>query len=133
MKQRALTAANLFKDEPMLLGYDLANEPYYWDIEKLTTTDGKSLGSVYPYSGNFGAYGEYAKMDLSGLHWSTFPQINGPLPVPKNESQRLGFDSVNGIYSTFIQTMTEAIRKKDNVHPITVGYNTPYAVSYTHL
>ena len=126
LKQRALTAANLFKDEPMLLGYDLANEPYYWDIEKLTTTDGKSLGSVYPYSGNFGAYGEYAKMDLSGLHWSTFPQINGPLPVPKNESQRLGFDSVNGIYSTFIQTMTEAIREKDNVHPITVGYNTPY-------
>lgn len=126
LRERGRRISAVFKDDPMVLGYDLQNEPYYWDLNNVTDEAGIALADRYPFGGDFAEYAEYAGLDLSGESWSTFPRVNGPLPTPQNSRQNQGLKSVNGILNAFIQAMTDGIRENDSTHLITVGYNTPY-------
>lgn len=126
LKQKGRIISNVFKDDPMVLGYDLQNEPYYWDLNEVTDSSGTTLAKLYPNAGYFSEYADYAKLDLAGSSWSTYPRVNGPLPTPQNDRQKLGVESVNGILGAFIQAVTDGIRENDKTHLITVGYNTPY-------
>ena len=125
MQAEARRIAACLKDEPMVLGYDLQNEPYWWQLSRIRH-EGKTLGDMFPVPQN--GWRDYQR-SLNVWHedWtSTFPGLKGRLPVPTEARYRQAFDSVNSIYGTWIKWQIEAIRSEDKVHPITVGYNTIY-------
>jgi len=123
MQAEARRLAGLLKDEPVILGYDLQNEPYWWEIARVPC-DGTTLGDRFPAPK--GAWDEYFRsLNVCEGNWtSTFPGLQGLLPVPKDPRLRQAYDNVNAIMGTWIGWLIEAIRSEDSRHPITVGYNT---------
>ncbi len=123
MQAEARRVARLLKDEPALLGYDLQNEPYWWQLAQ-TPFRGTTLGERFPVPD--GAWAEYIRsLKVSESDWtSTFPGLEGPLPVPEDPRLRQAYENVNAILGTWIGWLVEAIRAEDAAHPITVGYNT---------
>ncbi len=123
MQAEARRMARLLKDEPALLGYDLQNEPYWWEIAQAPFR-GTALGEHFPVPG--GAWDEYIRsLEVSEADWTTtFPGLEGPLPLPADPRLRRAYENVNAIMGTWIGWLVEAIRAEDAAHPITVGYNT---------
>jgi len=123
MQDEARRFAKLLKDEPMLLGYDLQNEPYAWELSRAPFDD-TTLAERFPVPK--GAWQEYfLSLKVCEGHWtSTFPGLEGKLSVPEEPRLRQAYESTNALLAAWIGWLTEAIRSEDPTHPITVGYNT---------
>jgi len=123
MQAEARRFAALLKDEPVVLGYDLQNEPYWWEIAR-APGDGTTLGERF--SVPKGAWDDYFRsLKACEGHWtSTFPGLQGRLPIPDDPRLRQAYDNTNAIMGAWIGWLIEAIRSADSKHPITVGYNT---------
>ncbi len=123
MQEEARRVARLLKDESVVLGYDLQNEPYWWEIAR-APFDNTTLSERFPVPKS--AWTDYFRsLNVCEGNWtSTFPGLEGTLPVPKERRLRQGYENVNAIMGTWIGWLVEAIRAEDQIHPITVGYNT---------
>jgi len=123
MQTEARRLAALLKDEPVILGYDLQNEPYWWKLAK-APVDNTTLGKRFPIPK--GAWDEYFRsINVCEGNWtSTFPGLAGALPIPEDARLRRAYDAANAIMGAWIGWLVEAIRTEDITHPITVGYNT---------
>jgi len=123
MQAEAKRLGRLLKDETVILGYDLQNEPYHWEIER-SPFDGTTLAKRFPVpKGGWGDYFQSLKV-CEGNWSSTFPGLKGRLPVPEDPRLRQTYDNVNATMGTWIGWLVEAIRSEDKSHAITVGYNT---------
>ena len=125
LASEARRKAALLKDEPMMLGYDLDNEPYWWELARLTL-QGQKLSARYPVPKD--AWKEYQhSLALAPADWTTtFPGLERQLPEPQKETWRQAFESVSGIFGAWTDALANGIRAEDKVHPISVGYNTVY-------
>lgn len=122
MQEEARRTARLLKDENAVLGYDLQNEPYWWELGN--ARDGEqTLRQRFPVDGE--AWKRYeATLGLEVSGWtSTFPGLQGPLAEPEDPAMRQAWENVNRIVGTWIGWQIEAIREIDPERPITVGYN----------
>lgn len=119
----ARRVAGFFADEPMLLGYDLQNEPYAYRLAQIRDGD-TSLGERYPLWQRWGEYERWADLQTTG-NFTSFPGVNGPLP--RDEQWGPVLDATSGIFSDWIRWQVEAIRGVDATHAITVGYNCVFA------
>lgn len=117
------------KDETFLLGYDLQNEPYPWELAKIKA-DNMTLGEKWKHAETKAGFKEYAEAANLGLkeYFSTFYTVPNGLPPPANDVQKLGFAAVNGIIGDWVNWQVEEIRKIDPTHPVSVGYNTVYGL-----
>lgn len=123
LQARAREAATAFADEPMLLGYDLQNEPYLYLVARVK--DGaQALGDKYPLWKRWSEYEQAAKLGTSG-HFTAFPGVTGPL-APEGEWAPVVRDA-SQVFGDWIRWQVEAIRSVDLSHPITVGYNSVFA------
>lgn len=118
--------AALLRDEPMMLGYDLDNEPYWWELSRLTS-QGQKLGDRHPVPAD--AWKPYQRsLSLAPADWTTtFPGLSRPLPEPQDAAWRQAYQGVSGIYGEWVDALSAGIRAEDKGHPISVGYNTVYA------
>lgn len=122
MQEEARRTARLLKDENAVLGYDLQNEPYWWELG--TARDGEqTLRQRFPVENkDWKRYEATLGLEVSG--WtSTFPGLQGPLAAPEDPAMRQAWENVNRIVGTWIGWQIEAIREIDSERPITVGYN----------
>jgi len=124
IRKRAHDIAGLFKDEPMLLGYDLQNEPNDGALAGLKV-DGGTLGELYPGHGRWWAYVEWAGHDWREDFFD-FPWVKGKLPVPQDETLAKGLEQTDGLFRTWIGWYIDAIREVDKTHFTTIGHNTVY-------
>jgi len=122
---RARLVAEAFKDEPMVLGYDLQNEPYAHKLADIKGDDGVSLGERYPGWRQWEEFETWAGIHGPGNTFTAFPGITGPLTA--DEAHRRALDDTNGLFDDWIRWQVEAIREVDPHHPITVGYNSDFA------
>jgi hypothetical protein len=123
LQARAREVATAFADEPMLLGYDLQNEPYLYEVAKVK--DGpQTLGEKYPLWQRWGEYEKSANLGGSE-HFTSFPGVSGPL-APSAEWAPVVQDA-SSVFGDWIRWQVEAIRSVDRTHPITVGYNSVFA------
>ena len=121
---RAKTIARAFRDEPMLLGYDLQNEPYAYELAKIRD-GGVSLGEKHPAWAKWGEYEKWAGIHGPGETFTTFPGVTGPLQA--DEAHRAALADTDSIFGDWIRWQVEAIRAVDSNHGITVGYNSDFA------
>ncbi len=122
LEARARECAEAFKYEPMLLGYDLQNEPYTYKLAEIS--DGKmTLGEKYPLWKRWGEYEQWAGLQIAG-NFSSFPGVTGPLP--RNDEWGPVLDATDSIFREWITWQVDAIRAVDKTHPITVGYNSVF-------
>ena len=127
LKAKGAEVAELFKDEPMLLGYDLFNEPGVHQFAKLIDNSGEMLITKYPIP-DFSRYQEYANMALGNnrkyeAHFFSFPDVNSLLKPPSHDQRLLdSYNNANKIISTAISWVKEGVRSKDATSPVTVGF-----------
>ena len=126
LRDRAATVADAFKNEPMLLGYDLANEPSYLDLGKVKNSSGVALENLYPYP-YFDQYQKQFQMALGSnrtyeAEFFSFPNVKKKLAASSDANQTSSFNNVDNIMRTAIGWLKEGIRSKDTRHPVTVGY-----------
>jgi hypothetical protein len=116
---RSTQVAAAFHDEPMLLGYDLQNEPYTFKLAEVKD-GGQTLGERYPLWKRWGEYEGWAGLQMQG-NFTSFPGVRGPLPRDAEWGPVL--EATSGIFADWIRWQTEAIRAVDAAHPISVGFN----------
>ena len=123
LRERVRMVAEAFRDEPMVLGYDLQNEPYTYKVAEIVSDGGgKRLGERYPGWRKWEEYLKWAGLEVkTGNDFSTFPGLDGPLPV--NDEWREVFDDTNAIWDEWVRWQVEEIRGVDPNHFVTVGYN----------
>ena len=121
--ERSTQVAAAFRDEPMLLGYDLQNEPYAYKLAEVKD-GGQTLGERYPLWQRWGEYETWAGLQVSG-NFTSFPGVSGPLPRTAEWGPVL--DATAGLFGDWIRWQTEAIRAVDASHPIAVGFNSVFA------
>lgn len=122
LQERGKLCAEAFRDETMLLGYDLQNEPYTYKLAAIKDGE-QTLGDRHPLWKRWGEYEQWAGLQMAG-NFTSFPGVNGPLP--RNEQWGPVLDATDGIFSDWVRWQVEAIRSVDSTHPITVGYNTVF-------
>jgi hypothetical protein len=120
--ERSRSVAQAFHDEPMLLGYDLQNEPYPYKLAEVREGP-QTLGERYPLWRRWPEYATWAGLQTEG-HFTSFPGVRGPLPQDAQWEPVLA--ATSGIFADWIRWQTEAIRAVDTEHPITVGFNTVF-------
>jgi hypothetical protein len=123
LAERSTQVAQAFRDEPMLLGYDLQNEPYAYRLAEIRDGD-QTLGERYPLWRRWGEYEVWAGLQMAG-NFTSFPGLRGPLPRDGEWGPVL--NATSGLFADWIRWQTEAIRAVDVVHPISVGFNTIFA------
>lgn len=124
LEARCREVAAAFADEPMLLGYDLQNEPYAYKLVEIR--DGAAtLGERYPLWTRWPEYEAWAGL-RTGEGFTSFPGVTGPLPRDDQFGPLL--DATNGIFADWVRWQVDAIREVDPVHPISVGYNSVFGV-----
>jgi len=122
LQDRVRLVARAFRDEPMVIGYDLQNEPYTYKVARIAD-GGQKLGESYPKWAQWPDYMKWAGLEIkSGNDFSSFPNVNCPLPV--NDEWRGVFDDTNAIWENWVNWQVDAIREVDARHFITAGYNT---------
>jgi hypothetical protein len=121
--ERCRLCAEAFRNEPLLLGYDLQNEPYAYQLA-VVKDGGQTLGERYPLWKRWGEYERWAGLQMAG-NFTSFPGVTGPLPRDAEWGPVL--DATDGIFGDWIRWQVEAIRAVDKAHPISVGYNTVFA------
>jgi hypothetical protein len=121
--ERATRCAEAFRDEPMLLGYDLQNEPYAYQLVEIRD-GGETLGQRYPLWNRWAEYEQWAGLQMTD-NFTSFPGLRSRLPRSPDWNPVL--DATSGIFADWIRWQTEAIRAVDRIHPITVGFNTVFA------
>jgi hypothetical protein len=121
--ERCRQCAEAFKDEPMLLGYDLQNEPYAYKLAAIKDGE-QTLGERYPLWSRWADYERWAGLQVAG-NFTSFPGVKGPLP--RNDEWGPVLDATDSLFADWIRWQIEAIREVDQTHPITVGYNSVFA------
>ncbi len=124
--ENAGKVAQLYADEPMVLGYDLQNEPKIEALAGLKFDGAKSpVLKLHPeFEKNLPAFAKLwneATDPLTRGVPSTFPGLTGPLTVPDEWRELYG--ATNGTLDLWISKQIQAIRKYDKHHLISVGYN----------
>lgn len=124
--ENAAKLAQMYGDEPMVLGYDLQNEPKPDVLAGLKYDGGKSpILKLRPqYEKSLAAFAKAwneATDSFTRGSASTFPGLTGSL-TPPDESRAL-YDAMNQTLDLWIRPQIEAIRKYDKHHFISVGYN----------
>ncbi|NCP30600.1 MAG: hypothetical protein GW867_11330 [Armatimonadetes bacterium] len=120
--KRSTQVATAFRDEPVLLGYDLQNEPYAYKVAEVKD-GGQTLGERSPLWKRWGDYERWAGLQMLG-NFTSFPGVGGPLPRDVEWGPVL--DATSGLFADWIGWQVEAIRAVDPGHPITVGFNTVF-------
>jgi hypothetical protein len=120
IREKVQKVARIWKDEPMVLAYDLVNEPYPWEMAGVELDDGQTIGTKFP--GNLGIYENWADPG----HYSLYQNLNGKLPVPKDPEIKKHYENINNVMETWLDIAIDAIREIDPETPITVGYNHYY-------
>ncbi|MCC7493107.1 MAG: hypothetical protein IT204_12190 [Fimbriimonadaceae bacterium] len=123
LEERCRQVAAAFRDEPMVLGYDLQNEPYAFRLADLKDGE-QSLGQRYPLWRRWDEYTTWAGLQMEG-NFTSFPGVRGPLPRDAEHGPLL--DATSGIFQDWIAWQIAAIRAVDPTHPISVGFNTIFA------
>ncbi len=129
LQERATKMALAFKDEPVLLAFDLKNEPYFWEMAAEWTDaashikmgDGKP--ACPPNELGWAPYLSWAGI-FSHPFCSSLPGLRGPLPYPTEPNQQNAFEYANQIYADMIHWAGDPIRAALPGVPLTVGYNT---------
>ena len=67
--------------EILVAGYDLGNEPYYWELAELQVNSTTKLKDVYPYNSRKYSFGDYLDWLNPGFG-SVFQNVDGSLQVP---------------------------------------------------
>jgi hypothetical protein len=118
--------AEMYADEPMVLGYDLQNEPPAELLAGLEYDGAKSpVLKLHPeFEKNLPAFAKLWNQATD--HWtrgvpSTFPGLIGPIKVP--DEWRELYRATNDTLDLWISKQIQAIRKYDKHHFISVGYN----------
>ncbi len=93
--ERATRCAEAFRDEPMLLGYDLQNEPYAYQLVEVRD-GGQTLGQRYPLWKRWSEYEQWAGLQMTG-NFTSFPGLRGPLPRSPDWNPVL--DATSGIFA----------------------------------
>jgi hypothetical protein len=122
LEARAREVATAFAGEPMLLGYDLQNEPYAYKLAEVRDGD-QTLGARYPLWKRWGEYEQWAGLQTAG-NFTSFPGVKGPLP--RDDEWGPVLDATDGIFRDWIGWQVDAIRSVDPTHPISVGYNSVF-------
>jgi hypothetical protein len=127
LRQYAAKLAGRLKDRAVVLGYDLANEPYVHQIGEYKNNAGRKLRDVHGQ--NAGNYHRYLdSIEAAGGHTpDTMRGIDGVLREPDDPAEAAAFRAINGIYGDWISWFRGAFRAAGDTHPITVGYNMWYA------
>jgi len=112
--------ASLYNNHPMLLGYDITNEPYPWDMAQVELEEDVTIGERYPM--NYGAYKNW----VNPGYFSLFQNLEREMPVPENEKLKNQYHNINKVIDTWLDISFKALREEDSVSPITVGYNNHY-------
>ena len=121
--ERSTLVAAAFRDEPMLLGYDLQNEPYAYKVSEVR--DGaQTLGERYPLWKRWGEYEVWAGLQTNG-NFTSFPGVRGPLPRDADWGPVL--DATSRLFADWSDWQSAAIRAVDTAHPIAVGFNSVFA------
>eukprot|EP00117_Sycon_ciliatum_P011708 scpid16386/ scgid13072/ len=121
----AKRTATLLHNETWLLGYDLCNEPYYWDLGEIMVNATTKLKDLYDYNKQPASEADFIDF-LNPGYSSTFPNLHHGLPIP--EKYKPVMDDVAGIYSTWLNWRKSAIRSVEQHSLLTVGYNTLYGL-----
>ncbi len=122
LEERCRQVAGAFRDEPMLLGYDLQNEPYAYRVAEVKDGNQK-LGDRYPLWRRWGDYEQWAGLQVAG-NFTSFPGVKGPLP--RNAEMGPVLDGTDGVFGDWLRWQVAAIRAIDPTHPISVGYNSVF-------
>jgi hypothetical protein len=122
----AARTARLYADEPMILGYDLQNEPKAEALAALKFDGAKSpvLRLLPEYAANLPGFNKLWKEATAHLtkgSMSTFPGLEGQLEPPPDRRELYG--AMNETIDHWIGSQIAAIRKYDKHHLISVGYN----------
>ncbi|MCX7011452.1 MAG: hypothetical protein NTW86_02590 [Candidatus Sumerlaeota bacterium] len=127
IRQYAAKLAGQLKDRAVVLGYDLANEPYIHQIGAYKNDAGQALRDVHGQdAANYRRYLD--SIETAGGHTpDTMRGIDGVLQEPQDPAEAAAFRAVNGIYGDWISWFRDAFRAAGDTHPITVGYNMWYA------
>jgi hypothetical protein len=115
----------------LVLGYDLRNEPYFWEVGKFEDA-GQKLLTRFPAAGGDGTWKPFkAYLKHAGLmDWrdkNTFPKMGSHMPEPANDRQWQAFKAVNNMFDTWLGWHEKAVDSLDPDRPITVGYNTVWS------
>jgi hypothetical protein len=105
--ENAERVARMYAGEPMVLGYDIQNEPAPAGVLRVEhAADAAGMASAWTE----------ATGPLARGSGSTFPGLSGKLNTP-----------LDAVFGQWIGRHIAAIRKHDKEHLITVGYNSPLA------
>jgi hypothetical protein len=147
--ENAEKAGRMYGDEPMVLGYDIANEPKIDEIASLKFDGAKSpILALRPYERYQGKLDKSARRGIDSLQnhsdeardlaaylalWkqatapvtqgsnATFPGLRGQFKVADEWNEL--YTATNETLRLWLGKHIEAIRKYDKVHLISVGYN----------
>lgn len=133
LEKAAREIAAATHDDPMLLAYDLVNEPYFWELGRIKDRDGRTLAQEHPFPKGMGwaQYEAFARTGHKGF-CSAFPGVTGPLPLPKDPQLRQVFESVDGIYGSYLGWLRDAAREAGPEALFTAGYNTVWGCMPTN-
>lgn len=125
VRNTSYTIAKLLSNETWVFGYDLCNEPYYWEMGQIYINSTSRLVDVYNYTNHRYTMEEYLDW-LNPGYSSTFPNLQMGLVVPDQFKEVVS--DVANIYKTWTDWRIDSIRKVDNYSLLTVGYNTIYGL-----
>ncbi|OIO02735.1 hypothetical protein COY52_02730 [Candidatus Desantisbacteria bacterium CG_4_10_14_0_8_um_filter_48_22] len=109
------------KDEPMVLGYDIQNEPWLPAIIAEKYPAGIKL-PITDIQDGVNKFGIYVGENLG--EWTTFPKLkDNKVPMLDDEVVKAGDES----FRIWIKLNKDAIREVDKNHLVTVGFNTPFS------
>lgn len=114
-------------DEPVLLGYDLRNEPYIHEIRRYKDKNGVALSEKYPYS-QASMKKFVSSIPVPGSYGSAvFQGYDDIIPRPEDRGMAQAYDAVNNTFCEWIDWHKTALSEAGDTHPVTVGYNLWYA------
>ena len=118
--------ATLLQNETWLLGYDLCNEPYFWDLGNIYVNSSSQLSDLFPYKKKKPGFSDFLAY-LNPGYFSTFPNLKHGLGDIPAQFQPV-VDDVSGIFQTWLEWRKGAIRSVEQHSLLTVGYNTIYGL-----
>ena len=117
--------ATLLRNETWLVGYDLCNEPYYWELQNIMINSTTKLKALFNLDKENETVAEY--MEFLNPGWSsTFPNLGHGMPIPAKYEAVM--KDVSGIYGTWLGWRKSAIRSVEDHSLLTIGYNTLFGL-----
>ena len=125
VESTAVAIARVLQSEKWVLGYDMCNEPYYFDIGNIYVNETTLLKQIYNYTNHKYKFSDYQQW-LNPGYSSTFPNVEHGLPIPDEFEPVLS--DISNIYGTWMKWRIDAIRQVENHSLLTVGYNTLFGL-----